>query len=137
MDKVHHTWRLVCEGVVEDRLGSAAKVAVDSSIKSTAQNGTSQRLICVYTKDFSDVEDVRRVLDELIELGLAPREGSSIYYKCDAYTYLGIESDNPYKLRTSLYSSKDLLAMSKATQSKVKKHAPKINGSLKSFFKKK
>lgn len=135
MDQLHHTWRLVCEGVIEDRLGSAAKVAVDSSAKSTARNGSPQRLICVYTKDFSDIDNVRRVLEELVELGLTPREGNGVYYKCDAYTYLGIESDNPYKLRASLYSSRDLLTMSKATQSKTKKQAPKKDGSLKTFFK--
>ena len=33
----------------------------------------------------------------------------TIYYKCDAYTYLGINSGNDYKLRASLYSSEEIL----------------------------
>jgi hypothetical protein len=33
-----------------------------------------------------------------------------IYYKCDAYTYLDISSSNEYKLKASMYNSRDMLA---------------------------
>ena len=103
-DELSRTWRLVAEGVVDGRLGDTAKVATD-----TSGAGSERRLICVYTKDFSDKEDVHRVLDELVHLGLCPAEGNGIYYKCDAFTYLGIESENPYGIKASLYSSRDVL----------------------------
>lgn len=114
---VNRTWLGVCEAVADDRLGCTAKVATAGhSRASSSANATSKvRLICVYTRDFSNLEDVRRVLDELCELGLASREGNGIYYKCDAYTYLGIESDNKYKLKASLYSSRELLKMTRPT----------------------
>lgn len=116
-EEVNGTWLSVCEAVADDRLGNGAKVAIadHSRVSSSANKISKSRLICVYTRDFSDLEDVRRVLDGLCELGLAPREGNGIYYKCDAYTHLGIESDNKYKLKASLYSSRELLKMSRPT----------------------
>ena len=48
-----------------------------------------------------------RVVKELKRLNLISEKG--IYYKCDAYTYLEINSGNEYKLKASMYSSKDLL----------------------------
>lgn len=104
-DEVIRTWKLIAQGVIDNRLGHTAKVAT------TPSGRDSERyLICIYTKDFSDKSDVSRVLMELVRMGLCPAEGHGIYYKCDAYTYLGIESDNPYGLKASLYSSKDVLA---------------------------
>lgn len=123
-DDVTQTWRTVCEAMIENKLGEQAKVAIEDHsrrLSSPDAPFTPNRLICIYTYDFSDLEDVRRVLDELVDLGLVSREGRGIYYKCDAYTYLGIESNNPYKLKASLYSSSDLLKMSKPTKALVSK----------------
>lgn len=103
-DRVMKTWRAVCKGVVEGRLGHAAKIAAHPG------GGSGHgRLICVYTEDFSDVQDVKRVLFELVDLGLVPAESYGIHYKCDAYTYLGIESKNEYGMKASIYSSNQLL----------------------------
>lgn len=95
----------------EGRLGDTAKIATADP---EARRDNS-RLICIYTKNFSDLADVRRVLMELVELGLAPLTTSdgAIYYKADVYTYLGIDASNQYGLKASLYSSKDLMGMSK------------------------
>lgn len=68
---------------------------------------TKSTVICVYTKDFSDLADVKRVLSSLDELNVSKK---SITYKCDAYTHLDIMSDNPYKLRATLYSSDEVRA---------------------------
>ncbi|KAF2739402.1 DUF1917-domain-containing protein [Polyplosphaeria fusca] len=57
-------WKLIVEGTINDRLGCTAKVATDDG-------KNDGRLICVYTKDFRDTNDVRRVLQELDSLGLA------------------------------------------------------------------
>ena len=106
---VDSVWKKVAQGTLDGRLGCAAKVATDDGDKVRVQ-----RLICVYTEDFSDVEDVKRVLKEMKGLGLVRDafEGTGnkdvIYYKCDAYTYLDIASANEYKLRASMYNSRDM-----------------------------
>ena len=61
----------------------------------------------MYTHDFSDLADVKRVLGNLNDLNIV-NKAMKISYKCDAYTHLGIMSDNPYKLRASLYSSDEV-----------------------------
>lgn len=118
-EDVNGVWKLVAEAVTDGRLGDTAKVAPADPPDhfSTAQKQQANHLICVYTKDFSDLDDVRRVLEELIELGLAPRAADgAIYYKTDAYTYLDIDSSNSYGLKASLYSSKDIIGLSKTTK---------------------
>jgi len=103
--EVSRTWKTIVEGVIQNRLGHVAKVATGP----TDAEGRGRALICVYTKDFSDEGDVRRVLEELVELGLCSGEGNGIYYKCDAFTYLGLDSNNAYGLKASIYSSRDVL----------------------------
>jgi Domain of unknown function (DUF1917) len=96
-------WSSICRATADNLLGIGAKVAANS------EDG-AVRLICVYTKDFNDKQDVKRVVVELNRLNLLPTDKKrSIYYKCDAYTLLGILSGNPYKLAASLYASKDFL----------------------------
>ncbi|KAI1619882.1 hypothetical protein EDD37DRAFT_613585 [Exophiala viscosa] len=126
---VDFVWAVVAKGVWEGKLGISAKVATAPDAGPTSDEGDErargreQRLICVYTYDFSDKDDVKRVLLGLKQLGLlnndsfenGPRSHSGsadkvIYYKCDAYTYLDISSHNEYKLKASMYSSKDMLA---------------------------
>jgi Domain of unknown function (DUF1917) len=98
---VDDIWRRVAMATLDGTLGYAAKVATD--------NGSDrQRLICVYTEDFTDEKDVQRVLDKMQELNLVKGE-QGIYYKCDAYTNLNIMSGNDYKLQASMYSSKEML----------------------------
>lgn len=96
-------WRLVAEATSEGKLGPTSKVATYDPY-----NMKDATLICVYTYNFADLDDVRRILNELLELGLCTEDGRAMYYKCDAYTYLGIESDNSYKLRASLFSSHEI-----------------------------
>ena len=100
-NNVDKAWAKVAKGTLEGTLGCAAKVATDDS-------SGGQRLICVYTEDFTNEKDVRRVLDKMQELRLVKVE-LGIYYKCDAYTYLNIMSGNDYKLKASMYSSKEML----------------------------
>ena len=81
-DDVNTVWRAVAEGTARGELGIAAKVATDEG------NGDRvPRLICVYTVDFADKEDVRRVLEQLGERGLVGGRGDwgverLVYYKC-------------------------------------------------------
>ncbi|KAF2012037.1 DUF1917-domain-containing protein [Aaosphaeria arxii CBS 175.79] len=98
------TWRKVAEATINNRLGTAAKVATDDG-----KGG--DRLICVYTKDFRDAGDILRVVKEIAALGLLDG-GRGIFYKSDAYTYLDIYGSNApaYGLQASLFSSKKLLS---------------------------
>lgn len=123
-------WRLVAEATSQGSLGPISKVGTPdpSGMKSST-------LICVYTYNFTDVDDVRRVLNELLRLGLCTRDGKPVYYKCDAYTYLDITSDNSYKLRASLFSSVEILAK----EAKMLKEGPvarlrKKNNTIDSFL---
>ncbi|CAO2652229.1 Nn.00g005120.m01.CDS01 [Neocucurbitaria sp. VM-36] len=106
-------WKIVVKGVIDDRLGSAAKVATD--------DGSEERLICVYTRNFQDVNDVLRVLHELEAMGLLSTE-RPIYYKPDAYTYLDLRSATAtqYGLQASLYNSRTMLASQSTSQPRRK-----------------
>ncbi|CAF9907149.1 hypothetical protein IMSHALPRED_005451 [Imshaugia aleurites] len=112
-DEVNRIWSLVATATAAGELGHAAKVATDDG-----SGNVAPRLICVYTEDFSDKRDVRRVLERLFNMGLVNRKGPmgeerGIYYKADGFTYLGIESKNDWGLKASLFYSKDVLAEEK------------------------
>lgn len=121
------TWGRVAKGTAENELGVAAKVAANGAEDKDGKG----RLICIYTRDFEDKPDIKRVLKKLKELGFlrrADNEERLIYYKCgkwyflqcvhrklilaiaDALTHLGINSGNEYGIKASLFSSKDILA---------------------------
>jgi len=110
VDDVNSFWSSIAEGTAAGELGHAAKVATNDGV-----NDRSERLICVYTADFNNVKDVKRVLGRLVDMGLVNRKGPmgeerGIYYKADVYTHLGINRDNEWGLKPSFYSSKELLA---------------------------
>jgi len=96
-------WRVVAEATSQGRLGPVSKVGTYDPY-----DGKDETLICVYTYDFTDMPDVRRVLDELLELNLCRTDDRPIWYKCDAYTYMNITSKNAYNLRASLFSSAEV-----------------------------
>lgn len=101
-DYVDSIWKTVVTALDEGKLGNTAKVATDDG-------SGHARLICVYTEDFADKEDVKRVLRALAEKDLVNAESRPIYYKCDAYTHLDIKSNNDYGLKASMFSSRDVL----------------------------
>lgn len=106
-----------------------AKVATE------CKAGSNDRLICIYTEDFTDVVDVRKQLETMADLHLVQRQGGRpIYYKADAYTYLDIYSDNPYGLKASQYSSKDIFAMPE-TKTKLAESKPQKRLADGEFFK--
>lgn len=121
-------WRLVAEATAEGKLGVTSKAA-------TLDPFNPAGLICVYTYDFTDMEDVRRVVEELVDVGVCRVDSKPIYYKCDAYTYLDIKSDNVYRIKASLYSSQEILK----NEAKAKQDGPvarlkKRNNTIDSFF---
>jgi len=80
---VDANWTKIARAVAAGKLGYSAKV-------NPAGTGSSHFVICVYTEDFSDANDLSRVRQSLRALGLRQR----LMYKPDAYTYLGIYKDN-------------------------------------------
>ncbi|KAL2268138.1 hypothetical protein VTJ83DRAFT_2984 [Remersonia thermophila] len=101
---VNEVWAKVVQATVAGTLGIAAKVDTRA-----AGQGGKERVVCVYTKDFRDKNDVARVLNRLRELELVrPGEGRPLYYKSDAWTELGIYSGNGWGISPSLYSSNDI-----------------------------
>ena len=88
VEEVDYVWGKVAKGTAEGELGIAAKVAAAEDEGEV--DGGKRRLICVYTKDFEDAEDVKRVLLKLKEMGLLRGEdggeGRGIYYKCGEWS---------------------------------------------------
>jgi hypothetical protein len=73
--EVDEVWGVVAQYTARNELGTGAKVATkDESHPERA------RLICVYTRDFGDRDDIARVLVRMRELSLV-RAGKAIYYK--------------------------------------------------------
>ena len=64
----------------------------------------NMHLICVYTDDYSDKEEVMRVERELRSMGVA----DVLNYKPDIYTHFDIYANNPYKIKVSLYTTKSI-----------------------------
>ena len=103
-EDVNRVWSIVAHATAEGQLGHAAKVATDDG---TGNRGA--RLICVYNEDFSAKGDVKRVVENMVCLGLVRRDERPIYYKADALTWLEVNSGNEWGLRPSMYSSKEIL----------------------------
>ena len=62
-------------------------------------------LICVYTENYTDIEDVIRVERELRSLGIS----EVLFYKPDIYTHLNIYANNPYHINASVYTSTGMI----------------------------
>lgn len=109
-DRVNEMWALVANAVAKEELGHAAKVAANDG-----SGDDNARLICVYTENFADKDDVKRVLETLVGLGLVSNSGDkrAIYYKADCFTHLDIMGGNQWGLKPSLYSSADILGAGK------------------------
>ncbi|RDW68020.1 hypothetical protein BP6252_09416 [Coleophoma cylindrospora] len=117
-EDVNAVWRVVAKAVADNELGAMAKVAPADSEKTR-----EARLICIYTYNFQDKEDVEKILRKMKSLGLIETKGKPIYYKCDAYTLLGITSRNPYNIKASLYASTDFIQPERQKQRYLKRQA--------------
>ncbi|KAL4796932.1 hypothetical protein BDV19DRAFT_387803 [Aspergillus venezuelensis] len=102
-DRIDQYWGAVAEATIAGHLGIGAKVATD------AGEGDRARLIAIYTRDYDDKDDVKRVLRKLAEMNLVKRGERPIYYKRDALTYLEIMSKNKYGIKATAFSSADVL----------------------------
>src|SRR5260370_36560329 len=102
-ENVDNVWARIERATENSQLGISAKVstAVPNGY------GSSNHVICVYTNDFRDKEEVGRALKALRQLRITGR----IYYKTDQATLSGLYGSNgPFtkkKGRASLYSRDD------------------------------
>ncbi|KAI1458545.1 DUF1917-domain-containing protein [Annulohypoxylon moriforme] len=108
--EVNEVWQTIAKATANNELGIGAKVAP----RRTTDKRT-ERLICVYTADFSDTQDVKRVAEKLKKLGLVQANDRPLYYKPDVYTYLGIAHGNPWEIRASIYDTKSMLRTGRGT----------------------
>jgi hypothetical protein len=88
-EDIDRAWAIIDHVTITDRLGPASKVA-------TNYRRNPSRVICVYTRDYSDLNDVRRVLAWLRHLGF----NHTLSYKEDNATRARL-----YGPRSALYTS--------------------------------
>jgi hypothetical protein len=79
-NEVNAIWTVIARATANNELGIAAKVAPDDG------DDRKDRVICVYTKDFTDMKDVSRVVQKLKDLGVVDSRERPIYYKCGKLT---------------------------------------------------
>lgn len=77
---VNAVWSVVARATASNELGTAAKVAPYNVNKTRMP-----RVICVYTKDFKDTDDLSRVIKKMKDLGLV-QVAKPIYYKCGKFS---------------------------------------------------
>jgi hypothetical protein len=83
MEEVDGVWAKIRKAVEDGNLGDEAKVATAKPTPYSQDD--SRRVICVYTYDYEDIDDVRRIRAELRRLGVTDR----IPYKSDEDTEAG------------------------------------------------
>ncbi|KAK0648801.1 hypothetical protein B0T16DRAFT_120385 [Cercophora newfieldiana] len=103
--RVNEVWGTIAHATARNELGIVAKV--DTRV---ADGPKKERLICVYTYDFRDKDDVARVLNRLKQLELVRAGGRQLYYKSDAWTEIGIYGGNQWGIPASMYSSNQIFA---------------------------
>jgi len=77
--EIDTVWKTIAKSTFNRELGMSAKV-------STAMQKNKRYVICVYTEDYLNLEDVMRVRKKLRLLGFT----DELCYKPDIYTHLGI-----------------------------------------------
>jgi hypothetical protein len=92
-DDIDEQWNTIARALYNGDLGSAvtAKVA--------PKGHPYGHLICVYSSDFDDLDDVMKLRDELSQLGF----NDPLDYKSDIYTLLGIYENNKFGLPENIY----------------------------------
>jgi hypothetical protein len=77
--EINAVWSVIARATANNELGIAAKVAPDDG------DNRKPRLMCIYTKDFNDMDDVARVVRKMRDLKLVEIK-KAIYYKCGTYS---------------------------------------------------
>ena len=89
--KLDETWRVIKKATEEGLLGEFSKTATIKPSPNATKVNT--KVICVYTSDYTNEEDVMRVRNELMNLGFVAK----ISYKADFATREGLYSNQGNK----------------------------------------
>lgn len=95
--KIDATWTAIAKAVVSGTSGTAANM-----FESDSGEQESYYVICVYTEDFTNKEEVWAAEQSLRKLGIT----EILRYKPDIYTTLGIYSGNEWGIRPTIYQSR-------------------------------
>jgi len=88
VSEIDDTWIKIRKAIEDEKLGRRAKVATMKENRNAVRK--EYKVICVYTYDSDDREDVVRVLKALREIGIRDK----MYYKEDEATVSGQYSFN-------------------------------------------
>ncbi|RDB17529.1 hypothetical protein Hypma_001262 [Hypsizygus marmoreus] len=88
---VDDVWARIARATHAGTLGSSAKVS--------PRNDIGSHVICVFTDDYTDYDEVRRVRDSLNRLG----HKQPIGYKPDVYTYCDVYKGNRWNIPPTRY----------------------------------
>jgi hypothetical protein len=80
-DEIDSAWLTIARATFNKKLGIGAKV-------STAERDKARHVICIYTRNYLDLDDIKRIRSLLRDMGFT----ESLCYKPDIYTYLDIYS---------------------------------------------
>jgi hypothetical protein len=95
-------WRAIVLALSEHKLGPSAKVSPRRLDRDgIAKSGS--HVFCVYTKDYTNEEDVMRVACGLAQ-AVAGKWKGTLRYKPDLYTYLDIYSGNSLCIPASVWT---------------------------------
>lgn len=97
LSDLDETWLKIKQAVEEGKLGCCAKSA--TALYNPSATDEMSKVICVYTYDWTDVEDVMRIREELRKLGITWK----IPYKTDKDTMAGIYKKNGGKRISKYY----------------------------------
>jgi hypothetical protein len=97
MDQVDAVWETIKQATRVGMLGGSAKVAT-AKPNPNASN-SDEKVICVYTYDWTDQEDVRRIRENLRQLGITRK----IPYKADKETETGSYANRGQKRISKFY----------------------------------
>ncbi len=97
VESIDSFWAEIKKATEEGKLGQASKVATAKSNPNTID--PKRRVVCVYTYDWTDETDVRRVREELRKLGVT----NKIAYKSDEDTLKGKYNATGHKRISKYY----------------------------------
>ena len=92
-ERVVEGWTKIRNALVNGGLGPTAKIS------DSPERGS--HVVCVYCPDFTDSAELLRIRRGISNAGVAAN--SVLRFKTDAFTYLGIYSNNEWKLRTTSF----------------------------------
>ncbi|KAF6745025.1 translation initiation factor eIF 4e-like domain-containing protein [Ephemerocybe angulata] len=105
MEGVDGLWANVVRLVCTERRRGSAKVSTRKAGPAYTQEGQgNEHVICVYVDDYTNLQDVMELRDDLGRIGIHWKIG----FKPDSYTHLGIYSQNKWGIRPTRYSGRAL-----------------------------